>query len=106
MDNTQTAWARIEQAELDIQGVSPGTGFRRSDGLRIRGKIYAINKDDELILKLPAERVEDLIATGTGHAWGPGTGRIMREWIAIPGAHHAEWAPLTEEARTFVGVQS
>lgn len=101
MDGTQTTWERIEQAELEHEGVSPGTGFGRSDGLRIRGKIYAINKDGELILKLPAERVEELIATGAGHAWGPG--RIMREWVAIPGKRHADWSTLAPEARAFVG---
>ncbi len=103
MDHTQTTWDRIEQTELQIEGVSPGTGFGRSEGLRIRGKIYAINKDGELILKLPAERVEALIDTGTGNAWGPTPGRIMREWVAIPGTRHADWAALTSEARTFVG---
>ena len=103
MDDTQTTWERIEEAELEIEGVTPGTGFGRSDGLRIRGKIYAISKDGELILKLPAERVEELIDTGSGHAWGPGPGRIMREWVAIPGTRRAEWAALTREARAFVG---
>ncbi len=105
MDDTQTTWERIALAELEHEGVSPGTGFGRSEGLRIRGKIYAINKDGELILKLPAERVEELIDTGTGCAWGPGPGpgRILREWVAIPGTRHADWAALTGEARAFVG---
>jgi hypothetical protein len=105
MDDMQATWDRIEQAELELEGVSPGTGFGRSEGLRIRGKIYAIRSDAELILKLPAERVEELIDTGTGHAWGPGPGRIMREWVAVPEAHHVNWAPLTSEARAFVGSQ-
>jgi hypothetical protein len=103
MDDTQTTWDRIEQTELEIEGVSPGTGFGRSDGLRVRGKIYAIRSDDGLILKLPAERVQELIDTGTGNAWGPGPGRIMREWVAIPGTRHADWAALTRDARAFVG---
>lgn len=103
MDDPKTTWSQIERAELEIEGVGAGTGFGRSVGLRIRGKIYAIQNDDELILKLPRDRVEELIDTGTGRAWGPGTGRVMREWIAIAYAHRAEWLPLTEEARTFVG---
>ena len=103
MADTQATWERIEQAELEHEGVSPGSGFGRSEGLRVRGKIYAIKKDGELILKLPAERVEELIDSGAGNAWGPGPGRIMREWVAIPGTRHADWAALTSEARTFVG---
>jgi hypothetical protein len=105
MDDVETTWDRIEQVELEVEGVTPGTGFGRSSGLRIRGKIYAIRNDDELILKLPAERVEELIASGTGSAWGPGPGRIMREWVAIAGRHRTHWAPLTQEARTFVGAR-
>ena len=105
MNDKKTTWTRIEQAELEIEGVSPGTGFGRSSGLRIRGKIYAIQNDNELILKLPAERVEELIDSGTGRAWGPGTGRIMREWVAIADTHRTHWAPLTKEARTFVGAR-
>lgn len=103
MDDATMTWDRIEQAELGVEGVSPGTGFGHSVGLRIQGKIYAIRKDDELILRLPRGRVEALIASGTGRAWGPGTGRVMREWVAVPETRHADWAPLTVEARAFVG---
>ena len=71
MDDRRTTWERIARTELEHEGVSPGTGFGRSEGLRMGGKIYAIDKDDELILKLPAERVEELIGTGAGHAWAP-----------------------------------
>jgi hypothetical protein len=102
MDDTPTMWERIEQAELEHEGVSPGTGFGGSEGLRIRGKICAIKKNGELILKLPTERVEQLIDTGTGQAWGPGPGRIMREWVAVAGTRRADWAALISEARTFV----
>jgi hypothetical protein len=97
MSDAQTTWGRIEQAELGVEGVTPGTGFGGSAaGLRIHGKIYAISKGSELILK-------ELIDSGTGSAWGPGTGRIMREWVAIADTYRTHWAPLTEEARTFVG---
>jgi hypothetical protein len=103
MADAQATWDHIEQAELRIDGVSPGTGFGRSDGLRIHGKIYAIRNDHDLILKLPRDRVVHMIESGTGRPWGPGTGRIMREWIAIPEARSSAWAALTGEARAFVG---
>jgi hypothetical protein len=103
MPDVQETWDRIEQAELTIDGVSPGTGFGRSEGLRIHKKIYAIQNGDTLILKLPRDRVEQLIESGAGRPWGPGTGRVMREWIEISEASWNEWPALTEEARTFVG---
>ncbi len=41
--------------------------------------------------------------SGAGRAWGPGPGRTMREWVAIPAALSSRWASLTSEARAFVG---
>lgn len=83
--------------------MTSGTGFGRSVGLRIRGKIFAIYNDGELILKLPSSRVGELIGSGEGRPWGPGTGRIMKEWVALSEASR-RWAALTVEARTFVGA--
>ena len=104
MTDIAETWDRIEHAELTVDGVTPGTGFGRSTGLRIHKKIYAIQNGDSLILKLPRDRVEQLIESGTGEPWGPGTGRIMREWVEIPEAGWNKWAALTEEARAYVGL--
>ena len=98
-----TSWARIEESELKLAGVTSGTGFGRSVGLRIRGKIFAIYDDAELILKLPANRVGELTDSGKGRPWGPGTGRIMKEWVAVSAAAGEHWPTLAAEARTFVG---
>ena len=98
-----TSWARIEESELEVAGVTSGTGFGRSVGLRIRGKVFAIYKDGELIVKLPRNRVGELIESGEGRPWGPGTGRIMKEWVALPEAASKHWPALATEARTFVG---
>jgi hypothetical protein len=98
-----TSWGRIEESELKVAGVTSGTGFGRSVGLRIRGKIFAIHNDGELILKLPTNRVGELTESGKGRPWGPGTGRIMKEWVAVSGAASEHWGALAVEARTFVG---
>jgi hypothetical protein len=98
-----TSWARIEESELELAGVTSGTGFGRSVGLRIRGKIFAIYNDGELILKLPRNRVGELIESGEGRPWGPGTGKIMKEWVAVSAAASERWPSLAAEARTFVG---
>jgi hypothetical protein len=101
--NAATSWGRIRESELKVAGVTSGTGFGRSVGLRIRGKIFAIYNDEELILKLPKNRVGELIESGKGRPWGPGTGRIMKEWVAVPEAASEQWGALAAEARTFVG---
>jgi hypothetical protein len=45
-----TSWARIEESEFEVAGVTSGTGFGRSVGLRIRGKVYAVPLSSSLIL--------------------------------------------------------
>jgi len=100
--DAEDAWGRIEQSELTIAGVTPGTGFGKAVGLRIAGKIFAFPKDGELILKLPSSRVAELIQSGAGRPWGPGA-RVMKKWVAVSAAATDLWAPLVVEARTFVG---
>jgi hypothetical protein len=56
-----------------------------------------------LIVKLPRNRVGELIESGKGRPWGPGTGRIMKEWVALSEAASEHWPGLAAEARAFVG---
>ena len=98
------AWQRIEEAELKVAGVTAGTGFGRSVGLRISGKIFALlTADGRLVVKLPSDRVEALVESGAGERWGPGHGRVMREWVAVPPPAEESWSGLVEEARAYVG---
>jgi hypothetical protein len=53
-----------------------------------------------LILKLPSDRVTDLIATGLGTPFTQ-TGKPMREWVVIPTPDRALWQSLLAEAVIF-----
>ena len=52
-------------------------------------------------MKLPRERVDALIATGTGQPFAP-AGKVFREWIAIPPADRRRWRALLRESISFV----
>lgn len=53
-----------------------------------------------LIVKLPALRVNELIAAGQALPFAP-SGRTFREWAAFPVADPSEWSALLAEARSF-----
>jgi hypothetical protein len=54
-------------------------------------------------VKLPRERVDELVEAGAGHRFDPGRGRLMKEWVALTPADEEECAAFISEARSFVG---
>jgi hypothetical protein len=104
--NAERLFASIAQSELSMPGVTAGTGFGRSEGLRISGKIFALLVRGELVVKLPRDRVEDLTADGVGHPFDPGHGRLMKEWVAVTPGASRRWRKLVEEAHAFVAVNA
>jgi hypothetical protein len=53
-----------------------------------------------LIVKLPSDRVADLVHAGTGEPFAP-AGKVFREWIAVPTVDRHLWRTLLSEAVTF-----
>jgi hypothetical protein len=56
----------------------------------------------QLVLKLPAGRVAQLIASGAGGTYDAGKGRPMKEWVSLEPARQADWLDLAAEAMEFV----
>ncbi len=83
-------------------GVTPpgGGGFGRS-ALRWEGKIFAMFVRGQLVLKLPAQRVDDLIEQGDGGRFDANKGTPMREWLALDPGSEQPWLPLAHEALAF-----
>src|SRR5690242_7396524 len=74
-----------------------------SSALRIRDKIFAMLVEGKLVVKLPKQRVDALIASGAGERFDPRhDGRLMKEWISIEAASKEEWLSLAREAMEFV----
>ena len=96
-------WAPIAKSELAGRGVTAGTGFGRNEGLRISGKIFAMLVGSELVVKLPKERVDELVDAGVAKRFDAGKGRPMKEWASIAPSASRRWRGLVDEARAFVG---
>jgi hypothetical protein len=84
--------------------VRRGTGFGASPGLRVGSRTFAMLRSGELVVKLPEQRVDELVGSGIGARFDPRRdGRLMREWVTIPARHGQQWELLAGEALRFVG---
>ena len=86
-----------------IDGVTPpsrGAGFGRS-AVRFQGKIFVMFVRGSLVLKLPAPRVEALVAAGDGVHFDANKGTPMREWLSVDPVCDRPWLPLATEALDF-----
>lgn len=68
--------------------------------VRLDGRFFAsLDRDTgALLVKLPAERVAQLIAAGDGEPFAP-AGRVFREWVAVHRPDRRRWRRLLSEAR-------
>jgi uncharacterized protein (TIGR02453 family) len=68
--------------------------------VRLDGKFFAsLDRDTgALLVKLPAERVAQLIAAGDGEPFAPAR-RVFREWVAVHRPDRRRWRGLLTEAR-------
>ena len=75
----------------------------RSRCLRVGGDFLAMPeyRTGDLVVKLPAARVAELIDQGVGLAFAPAK-RVFNEWVQVPGRDEALWSALLDEALDFV----
>ena len=88
---------------VGLPGVTPparGSGFGRS-AIKVNGKIFAMFVRGQLVLKLPEDRVDELIATGHGSNFDANKGKPMREWLTVNATSDLAWLPLAREALSF-----
>jgi hypothetical protein len=84
-------------------GVTPpegGSGFGRS-AVRFQKKIFVMLVRGRLVLKLPASRVDALIAAGEGVRFDANKGTPMKEWFSLDPKSELAWRSLAQEALDF-----
>jgi hypothetical protein len=88
---------------VGIAGVTPprGNGGFGRTGLRFQNKIFAMLVRGQLVLKLPAERVDALVAAGDGVRFDANKGTPMREWFSLDPGSGQPWLPLAREALDY-----
>jgi len=70
--------------------------------VRLAGRFLASydDKTARLVVKLPRERVTELVETGTGDPFAP-AGKVFREWVTIRTPDRGLWTNLLAEAVDF-----
>lgn len=94
-------FAPIVAAFAGDRRVSQKRMFSSQNVLNVNGKIFAMLVKAKLVVKLPRQRVDELVAKGAGSYFDPGHGRLMKEWVAV-GPGRQNWLALAREAYDFV----
>jgi TfoX/Sxy family transcriptional regulator of competence genes len=88
-----------------LNGTHSKKGFG-SSALKIHDKIFAMLVKGKLVVKLPKQRVDALVAAGEGVRFDPRSdGRLMKEWITIESTSEEKWLSLAKEAMEFVATK-
>ena len=98
-----TRFAGVIDAFARDKRVGRGTGKGFGAGaLKINGKIFAMmSSKRQFVVKLPKERVTELVETGKGEYFDPGHGRLMKEWVVVKDEGES-WVALAKEAYSFL----
>jgi hypothetical protein len=102
-DVPEDRFADLVDELVGIEGVTPprgGSGFGRG-ALRFQGKIFAMFVRGRLVVKLPAGRVDALLADGEGVRFDANKGTPMKEWLSLDPESDQPWLPLAREALDF-----
>jgi TfoX/Sxy family transcriptional regulator of competence genes len=97
----KNSYAAVVAKFEKMSGVETGRMFG-SEGLKISGKVFAMEVKGKLVVKIPAGRANELVAEGSATFFDPGHGRLMKEWVAVRPKSLTQWVTLAEEALVFV----
>jgi hypothetical protein len=93
---SEDLWEKIKEHFLKIDEVQ-----KQGEALKIRKKMFAMLSKGSFVVKLPKERVKELLDSNEGLPYDPGTGTYMKEWVIIPTEFSDKWTDFAEEARKF-----
>ncbi len=99
-ENEGLFW-RLADGLMEHPAVTRGTmiGFAC---LRFEERFFASidRRTAAMIVKLPADRVVDLISQGSAEPFLP-NGRVFRQWASVPTPDEQLWSTLLDEALEF-----
>jgi hypothetical protein len=73
-----------------------------AQGLKYGKKLFAMFSKGDLLIKLSPERVTEVLASGDGLPYDPGTGKPMKNIVLIPVSKKDLWIKYCEEAHVYM----
>ncbi len=95
-------WELIEEFQLEDPRVEEGT-IMNGRCARVAGEFLGLvdYKGSGLVVKLPKERVAELIEQGVGQPFAPAR-KVFEEWVSVPRRDRRRWRALIAESIAFV----
>lgn len=79
--------------------VNSGKG---AQGIKYNKKMFIMFYKGDLVIKLPPERIKQLINSEEGLPFDPGTGKPMKDRVLISRSKKNLWISLSEESKKYV----
>ena len=94
-------WELIDELQLEDSRVEEGT-IMGGKCARVAGEFLGLVdfKGSGLVVKLPKQRVAELIDQGHGQPFAP-AGKVFKEWVSIPKRDRRRWRSLLREGIAF-----
>ena len=108
---TQDVKARLDALAAELTAADPEVRIGRpgqtrgfgTNGLTVAGSIFAMAVKGRLVVKIDRQRVDALVAAGTGERLETSTGKAMKEWVSVGPLDDEAFRALVLEAYRFVG---
>jgi hypothetical protein len=89
-------WLELKEHFLKMDEVE-----KSGESLKIRRKMFVFYRNEKIVVKLPKDKVTELLNSQVGLPYDPGSGKIMKEWVIIPKEHSEKWHDFISEAKQF-----
>ncbi len=95
-------WELIDELQLEDPRVEEGT-IMNGRCVRVSGEFLGLvdYRGSGLVVKLPRNRVQQLIDDGVGRPFAP-AGKVFGELVSVPERNRRRWRALIRESRDFV----
>ena len=94
--SSEDIWVKVKEHFLKMSDVQ-----KQGESLKTKRKMFVMLSKDNYVVKLPKERVAELLNSGEGQPYDPGNGKIMKEWVIIPLELSDKWIAYASEAKKF-----